>query len=294
MCRRIDTILRHDTVSNFSCGSVVSNFIVGTVMKRIIIALAVLLGVTFANAQTPVPKREFRGVWISTVVNIDWPANNTLTTQRQQSDMIAMLDKLAAAGFNAVMFQIRSESDAMYDSPYEPWSYWLTGQQGRSPSPYYDPLAFVVAEAHKRGLEVHAWLNPYRVERAAGNYPTDAKHVSKQHPEWVLQIGTIRILNPGLQAVRDYVAKVVGDVVRRYDVDGAHMDDYFYTEGITTQDAAAYAADARGLSLGDWRRDNVNRLVKQIDDTINAIKPNVRWGMSPAGTWKDGVPTYGV
>jgi len=265
-----------------------------SLMRKLVFAVLLCLASCPLHGQGAAPKREFRGIWISTVINIDWPLSNLATPQKQQADMLAMLDNIAAAGFNAVMFQVRSESDAMYDSPYEPWSNWLTGQQGRAPSPYYDPLAFVVDEGHKRGLEVHAWFNPYRVERQAGNYTTDAKHVSKRHPEWVIQVGTIRILNPGLQAVRDYVASVVADVVRRYDVDGAHMDDYFYTEGITTQDAAAYAADPRGMNLGDWRRDNVNRLVKQISDSIGSVKPNVRWGMSPAGTWKNGVPTSGV
>ncbi|MGE5313237.1 MAG: family 10 glycosylhydrolase [Acidobacteriota bacterium] len=263
-------------------------------MKRFLLcAAAVMLLSMHASAQSQAPKREFRGVWVATVTNIDWPSSSTYSNpEKQKADLIALFDKLAASGCNAVMFQVRPECDALYDSPYEPWSYWLTGEQGRSPFPYYDPLAFAVDEAHKRGMELHAWFNPYRAERSAGNYTTSPKHVTKQHPEWVLQVGSVKFLNPGLKEVRDYNAKVIADVVRRYDIDAAHMDDYFYVEGITAaQDAAAYAADPRGLSLADWRRDNVNRLLKQVYDSIQVIKPNVRWGISPRGIWRNGVPS---
>jgi uncharacterized lipoprotein YddW (UPF0748 family) len=256
--------------------------------KYFLVALTVVLCAS-VNAQTFL-KREFRGMWVATVTNIDWPSSSTATVERQQSDLVTLFDKIAASGCNAVIFQVRPECDALYDSPYEPWSYWLTGQQGRGPSPAYDPLKFAVDEAHKRGMELHAWFNPYRAERAAGAYVTDAKHVTKAHPEWVLQVGTVKFLNPGLKAVRDYNAKIISDVVRRYDIDAAHMDDYFYVEGITTQDAAAFAADPRGMNLGDWRRDNVNLLLKQVYDSIQTIKPNVRWGISPRGIWRNGVP----
>ncbi len=258
-------------------------------MKKILLLVLASLCCGPLHGQTLL-KREFRGVWVATVTNIDWPSSPTATVDKQKSDLTVLFDKLAASGCNAVIFQVRSECDAMYDSPYDPWSYWLTGTQGRAPSPYYDPLKFAVDEAHKRGMELHAWFNPYRAERAAGNYTTSGNHVTKMHPDWVLQQGTIKFLNPGLQAVRDYDAKVIADVVRRYDIDAAHMDDYFYVEGTSTQDAATYAADSRGLSLGDWRRDNVNRLLKQVYDSIQVIKPNVRWGISPAGIYKNGVP----
>jgi uncharacterized lipoprotein YddW (UPF0748 family) len=250
------------------------------------VVCAPLFGQTFL-------KREFRGMWVATVTNIDWPSSPTAPVDKQKSDLSLLFDKIAASGCNAVIFQVRPECDALYDSPYEPWSYWLTGQQGRAPSPYFDPLAFAVDEAHKRGMELHAWFNPYRAERSVGNYTTAATHVTKAHPDWVLQVGTVKFLNPGLKAVRDYNAKIISDVVRRYDIDAAHMDDYFYVEGITVaQDAAAFAADPRGFTnVADWRRDNVNTLLKQVYDSIQTIKPNVRWGISPRGIWKNGVPS---
>lgn len=256
-------------------------------------ALRLFFAVAFLSAASSaqdLPKREFRGLWIATVLNIDWPPPPGSSPQAQRDLLISILDKAAAAGINAVVFQVRPECDAMYNSPYEPWSRWLTGAQGLAPSPLYDPLTFAVAEAHKRGMELHAWFNPYRAVRAVGLYGVSATHISVTHPEWILTIGTLKMLDPGLTAVRDYVAKIVADVTRRYDVDGVHMDDYFYGSGISTQDAATYAADPRGLNLGDWRRDNVNRLVKQIYDSVRVIKPWVKFGMSPAGIWKNGVP----
>ncbi len=259
--------------------------------KKIFISavLSVML-ISTAYAQ-PLPlKREARGAWIATVSNIDWPtANSTVDVQKKQ--LTAIFNSLAAAGVNIAIFQIRPECDALYNSPYEPWSQWLTGAQGTAPVPLWDPLEFAVAEAHKRGMELHAWFNPYRAERAVGNYTTAASHVTKSHPDWVLQVGSVKFLNPGMPAVRNHVAKVIADVVRRYDIDAAHMDDYFYVQGISSQDAGAYAADGRGLALADWRRDNVNLMVKQVYDSIQAIKPWVRWGISPSGIWKSGVPS---
>ncbi len=204
-----------------------------------------------------------------------------------------MLDRLKDAGINAVFFQVRSECDAMYDSAIEPWSYWLTGQQGRAPDPWYDPLAFAVEEAHKRGMELHAWFNPYRAYRGSG-YANSPQHVVQTHPEWTLQFGSLRILDPGRAAVRDYVTSVVMDVVRRYDIDGVHFDDYFYPyppNQITTHDAATFAEESRGItSLFEWRRDNVNLFISQLADSIRAEKPAVKFGISPFGIWKNGVP----
>ena len=235
-------------------------------------------------------KREVRGAWIATVANIDWPSGTNVESQKQQ--LRDILDKLQSTGINVAIFQIRPECDALYASPYEPWSKWLTGEQGKAPDPVWDPLTFAVEEAHKRGMELHAWFNPYRAERSAGNYTTAANHVTKTHPEWVLQQGSVRFLDPGLQAVRDHVTKVICDVVRRYDIDAAHMDDYFYPDGVTTQDANTFATYPRGFSvLSDWRRDNVNLLIKAVYDSIQIIKPWVKWGISPRGIWKNGVPS---
>ena len=260
-----------------------------SVLRVISIALLFLVVSSVINAQVP-PKREFRAAWIATVVNLDWPKGTDPTSQRSQ--LINILDALKAAGINAVVFQIRTECDAFYPSTIEPWSYWLTGQQGKAPTSPFDPLQFALNEAHKRGMEVHAWFNPYRAERVAGSYALDPRHVTVLHPDWVIQMGTYRFLNPGMKLVRDYVASVISDVVRRYDIEGAHMDDYFYQDGISTQDTATFRAEPRGFTnIGDWRRDNVNSLLKQIYDSIQTIKPNVKWGISPRGIWRNGVPS---
>ena len=185
--------------------------------------------------QTP-PKREFRAAWVATVVNLDWPSGNRLTPDQQRAELVSTLDQLQATGISAIMFQVRPECDAFYQSPYEPWSYWLTGAQGSAPSPLYDPLEFAVQEAHKRAMEIHAWFNPYRAVRNTTSYTPSPTHVSRMHPDWILTFDntdtstpgdSLRILNPGLPQVRDFVAGVVADVARRYDVDGIHFDDYF-------------------------------------------------------------------
>ena len=266
-------------------------------MKKLILFFILTISISlFAQ-----PKREFRGVWVASVVNLDWPSSNTLSTQTQQNDLITLFDQMKANGMNAILFQVRSECDALYNSPYEPWSYWLTGQQGKAPSPYYDPLEFAVAEAHKRGIELHVWLNPYRAERQSGNYTTAVNHVTNTHPDWIFQTGIAKILDPGKQAVRNHVTKIVMDIVRRYDVDGIHMDDYFYPyppDNMTAnstynkKDSATFANESRGIiDLYDWRRDNVNMLMKQLNDSIQSVKPYVKFGMSPFGIWKNGVPS---
>ncbi len=247
-------------------------------------------------AQINHPKREFRAAWIATVVNLDWPSSPFLTTDQQKQELIEMLDGLKETGINVAIFQIRSECDAMYQSSIEPWSYWLTGQQGKAPNPFYDPLKFAIEEAHKRGMELHAWFNPYRVVRnVSGTYPPASNHVSVEHPEWVVTYDNIKVLNPGLPDVRDYISKIISDVVRRYDVDGVHFDDYFYpypVSGVTFNDAAAFQLYPNGFTnKSDWRRDNVNRFIKQVEDSIQSIKPWVKFGISPFGIWKNGVPS---
>ncbi len=261
-------------------------------MKKtvLVLFLSLVCSSIVLSQDTPL-KREVRGAWIATVTNIDWPSSGSASVATQQQQLLTILDQLQAAGINVAIFQIRPECDALYQSPYEPWSIWLTGTQGNAPNPIWDPLEFAVTEAHQRGMELHAWFNPYRAERSAGSYSTSVNHVTKTHPEWILQVSTVKFLNPGLQTVRDHVAKVISDVVRRYDIDAAHMDDYFYVQGITTQDAATYASYPRGFgNVADWRRDNVNLLIKQIYDSIQVIKPWVKWGISPSGIWKSGTP----
>jgi uncharacterized lipoprotein YddW (UPF0748 family) len=266
-------------------------------MRSTNVALALLILSLAAShaavSQTP-PKREFRGVWIATVTNLDWPSTRGGDPQVQKSQLTSILDQLKANGVTAVVFQVRPECDALYYSTIEPWSYWLTGLQGAAPNPYYDPLQFALDEAHKRGMELHAWFNPYRAERVVGNYTLASNHVTVQHPTWAIQIGNFKFLDPGLPMVRDHVARVIADVVRRYDVDGIHFDDYFYPyppNQITNQDDATFAAYPRGIyDKATWRRDNVNLLVRMVHDSIQAIKPYVKFGISPFGIWKNGVP----
>ncbi len=254
--------------------------------------LVLMLAVTSTLFSIP-PKREFRGAWIATVVNLDWPSSPHLNTQAQKQELIDMFDGLKALGINAVVFQVRTECDALYPSDIDPWSYWLTGQQGTAPSPMYDPLEFAVREAHKRGMELHAWLNPYRAERSVGNYPLDATHVVEEHPDWILRFGGLKILDPGLPMVRDYVVNVIEDIVTRYDVDGIHFDDYFYPySGITNEDNETFAEYPRGFNdRGDWRRDNVNVLIEQVYAKILEINHRVKFGVSPFGIYKNGVPS---
>ncbi len=255
---------------------------------------AVLAQLLFSESATLPPKREFRGAWIATVANLDWPSSPSLPPETQQNDFVTILDNLKAVGINAIVFQIRPECDAFYASTKEPWSYWLTGQQGKAPSPFYDPLQFAIDAAHKRGMELHAWFNPYRAVRSVGSYMVDSTHVSVRHPDWVLNFGTLKILDPGLPQVRDYVTSVILEVVRRYDIDGFHFDDYFYPyppNQITNQDDSTFARYNRGFTdRGDWRRDNVNLFVRQIHDSIQVVKPYVKFGISPFGIWKNGVP----
>jgi uncharacterized lipoprotein YddW (UPF0748 family) len=240
------------------------------------------------------PKREFRAAWVATVTNLDWPSSPGGNPQVQRDQLVTILDNLKANGINVVVFQIRTECDALYASSIDPWSYWLTGSQGTAPNPFYDPLSFAIQEAHNRGMELHAWFNPYRAVRVIGNYAIAPGHVTVQHPDWVITIGTFKFLDPGLPQVRGYVTGVIMDVVRRYDVDGVHFDDYFYPYppgNITNQDDSTFVHYPRGFTnRGDWRRDNVNILVRAIHDSILATKPGVKFGISPFGIWKSGVP----
>jgi uncharacterized lipoprotein YddW (UPF0748 family) len=179
-------------------------------------------------SQKPTPKYEFRGAWIATVANIDWPINKDTSTAVQKRNLINQLRLLADAGINAVFFQVRTECDALYKSNYEPWSYWLTGTQGKAPEPFYDPLQVAIEEAHKHGLELHAWFNPYRAVRDTTAYNLSKNHIAVKHPDWLITSEKFKMLNPGLPQVREHIKKVMKDVLTRYDVDGIHFDDYFY------------------------------------------------------------------
>lgn len=244
------------------------------------------------------PKRELRGIWISSVSNLDWP-NRTQTPAQQQAALRTILDQLVQSNINTVYLQVRPESDALYASSIEPWSHWLTNSQGTAPSPLWDPLSFAIDEAHKRGLELHAWINPFRA-RQSTPLPLAANHVVNQHPEWILDVPTTpvasKILDPGLPAVRQYITDVVMDITTRYDVDGIHFDDYFYPDVITNQDDASYAANPipGATTKADWRRANGNIFVAKVYDAIAALNAssgrNVVFGVSPFGIWKSGTP----
>ena len=250
------------------------------------------------------PKRDLRGVFVAAVFNLNWPTNRLASPAVQQAELIAILDNLKSNGYNTVFLQVRSECDAMYISSIEPWSQWLTGTQGVAPSPLWDPLTFAIAEAHNRGLELHAWLNPYRAQTSSTTtYPKAANHVINTNPTWVFTSSTnanLKILDPGIPAVTTYITSIVQDIATRYDVDGIHFDDYFYPSGGMTaspsnQDAASYAAYNSGnLTLFDWRRDNVNKMIASVYDAIQTINStnnkNIIFGVSPFGIWKSGTP----
>jgi uncharacterized lipoprotein YddW (UPF0748 family) len=263
-------------------------------MKKFLLLFLILFVTNniYSQLSNP-PKREFRAAWIATVVNLDWPPNAVPETQKQA--LISILNFLQNTGINTVIFQIRPECDALYQSNYEPWSHYLTGSQGTPPNPFYDPLQFAVEEAHKRGMEIHAWFNPYRAVRAVGSYSLSNFHVSVQHPDWIITKGTLKILDPGKQAVRNHVSNVVMDVVRRYDVDGIHIDDYFYPyppDTMKYEDTATFRQESRGFTyIKDWRRDNINILLRQLMDSVNAVKPYVKFGVSPFGIWRSGIPS---
>jgi uncharacterized lipoprotein YddW (UPF0748 family) len=247
----------------------------------------------------PVP-REFRAVWVATVGNIDWPSKQGLSTWDQQRELLAILDRAVSLNLNAVIFQIRPGADALYSSPYEPWSQFITGRQGRAPDPPWDPLAFAIEQAHKRGLELHAWFNPYRAAYARDSQPAKT-HISQTDPTLVRQYARFLWMDPGDPEVRRRSVRAVVDVVKRYDVDGVHIDDYFYPypendasgKPIDFPDAVTYARYRKNggkLAKDDWRRENVDKLVEQFYKSVHAVKPFVKVGVSPFGIWRPGNP----
>lgn len=253
-----------------------------------------------ADCVPPSLRREFRGVWVASVSNIDWPSRKDLNTAEQQHELIAMLDRASASGLNAVVFQVRPAGDALYESKLEPWSEYLTGKQGQAPDPFWDPLAFAVKEAHARGLELHAWFNPYRAKHPSAKGPLAKSHMARRRPELVKSYGTHLWMDPGEPAVRAQTVKVVLDVVKRYDVDGVHLDDYFYpykekrangsTEFPDNASYKRYQKKGGALDRDDWRRQNVDQLIEDLHAQVAKLKPWVKFGISPFGIWRPGNP----
>ncbi len=248
----------------------------------------------------PPPAREFRGAWIATVGNIDWPSKPGLTTEQQKNELLAIFDRATQLRLNALIFQVRTSCDALYDSKLEPWSEYLTGKMGQAPTPFYDPLAFAVEEAHKRGIELHAWFNPFRARYNLAKSPVDATHVSKTKSRLVRTYGKYLWLDPGERDAQEHSLAVILDVVKRYEIDGVHIDDYFYPYKekdsekrlIDFPDDASWkrAGVAGKMSRDDWRRENINLFVQRLHSAIHVVKPHVKFGISPFGIWRPGHP----
>lgn len=277
-------------------------------MTRLLLLAAALWFPTLSSAEylpvkanVPEPRREFRAAWIATVHNIDWPSTYTLSPSRQRAEMVSLLDLAAETGINAVVLQVRTECDAFYKSDIEPWSFFLTGKMGVGPSDGYDPLAFAVQEAHKRGIELHAWFNPFR-SSATNRSSKSSKHISRTHPSLMLSAGSMKWANPASDYVRKRAVQVMTDVTKRYDIDAVHIDDYFYPYPKTSggkvydqfDDSAAYRAfRAKGgkLELRDWRRSNIDSFVSSLYSSVKSTKPWVEVGISPFGIWRPGHPS---
>ncbi|MGL5081371.1 MAG: family 10 glycosylhydrolase [Microcoleaceae cyanobacterium] len=256
--------------------------------------LSTLSQASFANSHPITHQREFRGVWAASVVNIDWPSKAGLPVTQQKFELLALLNRMTELNLNALVLQIRPNGDALYASTIEPWSSWLTGTQGKPPEPYYDPLQFAIEECHKRNIELHAWFNPYRARLKRETSPFAANHMAVQYPQYAYRYGDLIWMDPGAREIQERTYQVILDVVQRYDVDGIHLDDYFYPYPVAgvdfpdSQTYGAYRAAGGTLSLADWRRQNVNVMIQQIANGIKSIKPYVKFGISPFGIYRPG------
>lgn len=254
-------------------------------MKKYL-AILLLAVVAASNAVAANPKREFRGAWLHTVHQGQYAK---MSVAENQAYLIRQLDSLKMAGCNAVVFQVRPSADAFYPSKLEPWSRFVTGKAGKAPNPMWDPLQFMIQESHKRGMELHAWLNPYRVTTSK-NETLPEGHIGKREADRIVSYDGKLYFDPGLPKNRAFIEQVVGDIVTRYDVDAIHMDDYFYpypVKGVDFPDDKSYAEFGGELNRGDWRRENVNKLIEGLHNVIVGIKPWVRLGISPFGIWRN-------
>ena len=251
----------------------------------LLIACCLLPALSFTQT-----KPEFRGVWVATVDNIDWPSKGNYYSDSQKTEFIRLLDMHQRNGMNAMIVQIRPATDAFYPSQYEPWSEFLTGKQGQPPVPYYDPLEFMITETHKRGMEFHAWMNPYRAVFNIDKSSIAANHITKIYPDWFLTYGDKKYFDPGNKEVQQYVTNVVKDVVSRYAVDAIHFDDYFYPYRIAGKefpDDAKYQQYGNGMNKDDWRRSNVDSIILMLSNAIKKENPKCQFGISPFGVWRN-------
>jgi uncharacterized lipoprotein YddW (UPF0748 family) len=284
------------------------------VRSRMIRPWLALVAVVVAGCTAPETKletasapalREFRAAWVASVNNIDWPSRRDLTVAQQQEELVRIVERAQWIGLNALILQVRPAADALYSSELEPWSEYLTGVQGKAPEPFYDPLAMWIAEAHRRGIELHAWFNPYRARHPSSRSPLAANHVANTMPGAVKAYGDFLWLDPGEAESARRTVEVILDVTRRYDVDGIHIDDYFYPYPEKPADGveldfpdesswARYKLDAGPLSRSDWRRANVDALVERINSAVHREKPWVKFGVSPFGVGRPGFRPPGV
>lgn len=256
-------------------------------IKIISAAILLLLNmITYAQA----PREELRAVWVATVSNIDFPSKPTISSYIQKQEFVRLLDMHQKNGMNAVVVQIRPATDAFYPSPLEPWSQWLTGVQGQPPVPYYDPLQFMITETHKRKMEFHAWMNPYRAVFNINNSSIAPTHITRIHPEWFLTYGDKKYFDPGNKDVQKFVTAVVKDVVERYDVNAIHFDDYFYPYRISGKefpDEASFKKFGNGMNKDDWRRSNTDSIIVSLSRVIKQGNKNCQFGISPFGVWRN-------
>jgi len=253
---------------------------------RLIFFLWILLVVESGFAQSPAV--EMRGVWIATVANIDWPSSKTLKTKDQKKEITEILDFYSKLNFNTIYLQVRPSADVFFKSKLEPWSYYLTGIQGKKPG--YDPLKFWIEEAHKRGINIQAWINPYRITNSK-NEKLSKNHPAMMHKDWVVEYGGKMYYNPGLSECKNHIKIMIKEIVQKYDVDGIHMDDYFYPYPVAGQafpDSMTFENDKKGFeNIDDWRRFNVNETIREISLLIKDLKPYVEFGVSPFGVWRN-------
>ncbi len=262
-------------------------------MKQIITVIFIVLSITLFSQDA---KKEMRGVWIATVKNIDYPSNKLLSVEKQKKEFIDMLNRFQEIGINTIFFQVRPAADAFYPSELEPWSEWLTGKQGKAPEPYYDPLKFMIDETHKRGMEFHAWINPFRAVATIEFADVSEDNISKTKPEWVFTYDINKYLNPGIPEVRTYVKNIVVDIIERYDIDGIHFDDYFYPypkraengKILQIDDAKEFLVYNNGFSnIEDWRRNNMNLFIEEVSIAVKEANKQVVFGIAPSGVWKN-------